>query len=498
MPVTPWLQIKPKGIIMSAPREDARPVGIMPAAFEPEYVEGAVKTFLASAVYVGERPALPMIDLTLSKEAAVSGQIWGMLYDGWAPNMAEDGLTVFFQGYEHRGPHNERKKIYTSAVTPDLYAANYRTKVARLFAALFAESNADQPLMHHYFANYFDLYWDLHLGVRGDDIPPDVRQLGVSFNTVLGFTYPTSDVVHEHYMRVRELREPLKAWIDLRVQAIVDDEVPDADKTFVHYWLKNGDGGEHFRRKDIVFECFHNFVAFSQWGNTFFNIMARLQADQGNPVIRSWFERTMTNGPDDGDGGVFTPLDRFVMELFRDISPNGGSISTADVVRQERGSANSFIITPHRQTSHDPRHWRDPDAFNPDRYKATPTSVDTNEAECQATGLARCPFTPERFSVQDGRKAELTNSGYGAVYGVVDGTAYPVCDTAGYAPFGFGYRRCAGELFTIEVFKDLLRTVWNDGIEFVTLDLEHPEKLAVGPGSVAADTIGFRRAGKAS
>jgi hypothetical protein len=97
------------------------------------------------------------------------------------------------------------------------------------------------------------------------------------------------------------------------------------------------------------------------------------------------------------------------------------------------------------------------------------------------------------FTVMDGRRAELTNSAFGAVYGVVDGTAYPVCDTAGYAPFGFGYRRCAGEQLTTEFVKEFLRTVWRRGIEFTTLDLEHPEKLPVSPRTVIDDNIGFRQ-----
>ncbi|MER5916554.1 hypothetical protein ABT124_40775 [Streptomyces sp. NPDC001982] len=45
-------------------------------------------------------------------------------------------------------------------------------------------------------------------------------------------------------------------------------DVQDPEGTFVHYWLKNGQGGEHFRCEDIVFECFHSFLAFSQWGWT--------------------------------------------------------------------------------------------------------------------------------------------------------------------------------------------------------------------------------------
>ena len=104
------------------------------------------------------------------------------------------------------------------------------------------------------------------------------------------------------------------------------------------------------------------------------------------------------------------------------------------------------------------------------------------------------PLPAAPFAVNDGRQAELTNSVFGAVYGVVDGTAYPVCDTAGYAPFGFGYRRCAGELFTVAIIKEFLRRAWTGGFRFVTLDLANPERLAVGPGTVVDDVIAFTTA----
>ena len=155
---------------MITPRESANSVRLMPPSFDQDYVEGALKPFFLAGEYIGERPSLPMIDLTLSKENAVPAHIWGMLYDGWAPNMDEDGLSVFFQGYERRGPNNERKKIYYSAVTPELYAAKYAAKVSRFFDRLLADDNAGKPLMHEYYENYLDLYRDLHLGVTGDAV----------------------------------------------------------------------------------------------------------------------------------------------------------------------------------------------------------------------------------------------------------------------------------------------------------------------------------------
>ena len=435
-----------------------------------------------------------MIDVALSKENAVPPHFWGMLYEGWAPNAEEDGLAVFLQGYEKRGPDNERKKIYMSATTPDLYATQYAPKVRHFLAQLFADANAGKPLMHAYYANYFDLYWDLHLGATGEAIPPEVRQIGASFNAVLGYWFPTLDIVHENYMRVRELRPSLKEWIDARVQAVIDGEVADPEGTFVYYWLKNAGQGENFRRKDIVFECFHNFLAFSQWGNTLYRLMALLDAVHGDPIVRSWFERTMANGPDEAGRRRLHPARSVRDGAVPHHLPERGQPLALEARRRRLAGPRHHHHSRTRPTSQDPRHWRNPDEFDPDRYQAAPTSVDNDEAKCQEAGLARCPFTREPFAVKDGRQAELTNSAFGAVYGVVDGTAYPVCDTAGYAPFGFGYRRCAGELFTVELFKELLRTVWNEKIEFITLEVERPEQIPVAPRLVIEDTIGFQRA----
>ena len=93
-----------------------------------------------------------------------------MLYDDWGPN-PEEGLTVFLQGLEKRGPDNRRKRIYISALTPDLYKTMYAEKVARFFDRLLDEKNAGKPLMRYYLDNYFDLFWDLHVGVQGEAVP---------------------------------------------------------------------------------------------------------------------------------------------------------------------------------------------------------------------------------------------------------------------------------------------------------------------------------------
>ena len=161
-------------------------------------------------------------------------------------------------------------------------------------------------------------------------------------------------------MKVRQDLAYLKEWIDDRLADLTSGKIPDPEKTFVYYWIKNGGGGSDFRNRDVVFESFHNFVALSQWGNTIYNIMLKLEKTTGDPDVKAWFKRTMEGDYDNARGGPFTPLQRFVMELFRVISPNGGSISSLQQLGMREPERHGYAITPHLATSTDPGHWEEP------------------------------------------------------------------------------------------------------------------------------------------
>ena len=476
----------------------------IPSHFNRDYVENVVVPFYLTSIYEGERPILPMIDLPLTKQDALPYDLWGLIYEDWKPDPTQ-GVTVFLEGLENRGADNLRKRIYFSGVTPDLYGPKYQAKAVAFFDKLLDPKHTGKPFMRHYLDYYWDIYWDLHLGVKGEAVPPQVRTIGESFNTVLAYRNPMQQIVYDNYMAVRALLPFLKQWIDARLDDISSGRLANPDKTIAYYWLKNAGDGRYFAKKDVVFECFHNFVALSQWGNSIFGVMSRLNENSGDPAVRAAFEKTMSGDFDNAGGGPYTPIELLVMELFRTISPNGGSLSGIKDARTSfyGGSPfaqfgvpyerHAYVNTPHTATSFDARLWHDPQRFDPGRYKAVPTSAEIDEAKCKQIGLPSCPFKMITLPVSDGRETGITNSGFGTVFAVADGKPLPVCDYAGFAPFGFGYRRCPGEQLTIDVFSDFLRKVWRDKIVFRALSQPNPGRVPVGPNAVIDDDIGFFR-----
>ena len=97
------------------------------------------------------------------------------------------------------------------------------------------------------------------------------------------------------------------------------------------------------------------------------------------------------------------------MELFRTISPNGGSIS-----RYRRRCEHAALRAarlhrqPHTSTSLDPRALEEPGAVRPVALQDVPTSHEIDEAKCEQIGFAKCPFDQTAFDVKDGRKAAMT------------------------------------------------------------------------------------------
>ena len=348
-----------------------------------------------------------MIDVTLTKENALPYDLWGLLSESWKP-APDEGVTVFLQGLEKRGPDNRRKRIYMSAVTPDLYRPMYSEKVAQFFDKLLDPENADKPLMRPYLDAYWDLYWDLHLGVKGDAIPragaADRREL--QHRAGLSRSHPEDRLRQLHDACARTCAF-LKTWIDERLDDIAKRQDPESRED-VRLLLAQ----ERRRRRALHAQGRRVRVLPQLRGVQ----PVGQHALQHHAEARARTAAIPTRGPGSrrrwrgasirrGGGGAFTPLDRFVMELFRTISPNGGSISALEETRTPPFERHGYVVSPHYATSLDPRHWKDPERFDPDRYNDRADQPPDRRGQVRADRLRQVPVRAHAFEVKDGRKA---------------------------------------------------------------------------------------------
>ena len=95
------------------------------------------------------------------------------------------------------------------------------------------------------------------------------------------------------------------------------------------HWLKNAGDGSHFSEKDMVIRVLPQFHRAEPMGQCDFrDHVALWSEDGGDQAVRTSFQTDNERKFRYCRGRALLPLELFVMELFRVISPNGGSIST--------------------------------------------------------------------------------------------------------------------------------------------------------------------------
>ena len=195
------------------------------------------------------------------------------------------------------------------------------------------------------------------------------------------------------------------------------------------------------------------------------------------------------------------------MELFRTISPNGGSISAIEDARQAANASDKYgdgvspylrlglptngTATPHTATSFDPRHWRDPQRFDPERYRGVPTSDQIGQGQMPADRVRPVPFRPDHVRGERRPQRGLRNNGFGTVFGIADGRPLPVCDYAGFRALRLRLPALPWRATDDPGLRGLPAGCGRDKITFHRLNLPNPGRIPIGPNAVIDDDIGF-------
>ena len=261
-------------------------------------------------------------------------------------------------------------------------------------------------------------------------------QIGEAFNTVLAYRDPLLPITYDNYMKVRELQDFLKSWIGERIGDIQSGKTKNPEKTMAWHWLKNAGDGSHFSKKDVVVRVLPQFRRAEPMGQYDFRdhvaLVGRRRRSGRASVISEDNERKFRHCRRRAflaTGAIrhgIVPRDfaerwqRLHHPVMREQAPTARLRSKSSACRWN-GIATSARRIPAPAWIRSTGRIRIRSIRN--GIFAFPTSAQINDDKCRQIGLARCPFDITNFEVKDGRKANITNSGFGTVFGVVDGRA---------------------------------------------------------------------------
>jgi hypothetical protein len=379
---------------------------------------------------------------------------------------------LFAKNLEDRGLNNELKRKYMSALTCDKLTF-YEAKVDKALDDLLTDiDEGGKPVISSWFDRVITLFLDLHFGAVNH--PDYVRQYFVRMFGVISNLNALCDVdqMYSSYCEVQLVKE----YIELRVEKIVQEE----DKSSLTFWWSKAG----IPVVAVIEEAVHNALAFGQWVNTLYLIIAAkiqghvaieniLQPLVDPPPKLDFFDAYKQASTEDQRIGV-------AREAFRLLIPNNVWFSAL-----ETSSVNDT-----GKALNDPTRSRSTTALIPiliqamnDNYnnvtgETTVSNYDTSRYADFDVTQSSCPFlknkllTPEDFSVSDIDGETVIPAGHENLI--------PVFPSPKYCPFGLGYRRCPAELFNILYVEKVLDKLGHLEFEFQGGVILTPTDLARG------------------
>ena len=239
----------------------------------------------------------------------------------------------------------------------------------------------------------------------------------------------------------------VQRWIQSRLEAILDEE---DENTFLYWWSQAGLPDEALAQ-----EAIHNTLAFSTWtGVISLTILAKttgvvgLTSDVSSPQTFDFFSEY-------DDAGTDAERLDVVRETYR-------LIQATPIWLSRRESASTDLSLEYD----DPNYDHSATAFDPLLIQVL---NDPNAYTYSAPGSGRyedltgatCPFLQSTLSKDDFATSSVD---FETMIPTGHEKIIQVYDQPKYAPFGIGYRRCAGEVLNYMFMDELLSGF--GGLEF--------------------------------
>lgn len=436
------------------------------------------------------------------------------LINGIPSQCADDARnSVFLMNLENRGYEgdlssenkwekvNYLKKQYQSALTVDklhLYLDKIDEFIGRVYSAVVTNR---RPLVSTFREELTKFFLSMHVGV--DDYPPIVVEYFNKFIDFIGAGNPDSAGRNLNIMFGKINTQKVQDYFTSRITEIIKT----GDETTLTYWWHKASMPD----VSVVFEAMHNIVAFSQFNNTMFGIVAAVLQPVINPELPSlklpnFFSLYKQ---------ATTPQVRVAIarEVYRMLSPNSASFSNAQTtefpnVRTQSRHIHQQIMIDNmlpapvpipdenirRTISYftlDPS--ANPNATEEEKKKSlyiyhnggiAISYLDVNLDDDFLRGLNVIEKFQESVYVNVFDKETVSDSenagGDSAKY-------QPVLEKPVYMPFGLGYRACAGQTFSLlmaikilDAFKD---------VEWESIPSTSFPKVPVAPFKMVYDNI---------
>lgn len=385
----------------------------------------------------------------------------------------DPSVAVFLLNRRDRGPDNYRKKVYMHGLTCPIME-KYKDKIDTFLNDAFSGfTTYALPVLSSFRSKLIRFFLALHIGY--DNYPQYVLDYFDTFSDLIGSAgqpFPNEDQV---LLDGHILSAKIKEYFAERGNVVIQNN----DETSLVYWWNEAG----LDLSGIITEVLHNIIAFLQYANTLYLLI--VDKVNGTPVpfppgaIKYDFFQKFKDAADEKEEM------NVVRELYRLLTPNTTDFSD---VTQATPDVPPVVIQS--------RHLRKLIMINntgPAYFNYNPTQYNPDFQTDFVNDCGQCPFNNSQITDNLNPEECFKNSS-------VDGETlvdksnekmFPVYPLPKYAPFGLGYRRCAGEVlnyfFTIKMldkFKDL---DWE--FRAITPDTG---KVALAPFAIIDDNIYYK------